>query len=47
VALLLRKNGITRVRPLAGGLEGWRERSFPLQALDLAGIPAATLADAG
>lgn len=46
MALLLRKNGITRVRLLAGGLEAWRERSFPLQSLDLAGTPAATLADA-
>ena len=46
MALLLRKNGITRVRPLAGGLEAWRERNFPLQALDPAGTSAATLADA-
>jgi membrane protein DedA with SNARE-associated domain/rhodanese-related sulfurtransferase len=32
-ALLLKKNGITRVRPLAGGVEAWRERNFPLQKL--------------
>jgi rhodanese-related sulfurtransferase len=30
VALLLRQKGITRVRPLAGGLAGWRERGYPL-----------------
>jgi len=47
VALLLRRNGIIRVRPLAGGLEAWRERNFPLQALDLAGIPAAPVAVPG
>ncbi len=35
MALLLRKNGITRVRPLAGGLEIWRERNFPLESLKL------------
>jgi hypothetical protein len=31
VALLLRRNGITRIRPLAAGLEGWRQRGFPLE----------------
>ena len=30
VALLLVRRGITRVRPLAGGLEAWRSRGFPL-----------------
>jgi membrane protein DedA with SNARE-associated domain/rhodanese-related sulfurtransferase len=35
MALLLRKRGITRIRPLAGGLAGWRGRGFPLQALQL------------
>jgi membrane protein DedA with SNARE-associated domain/rhodanese-related sulfurtransferase len=33
MAILLKKNGITRVRPLAGGVEAWRERNFPLQKL--------------
>lgn len=33
MALLLKKNGITRVRPLAGGVEAWRERNYPLQKL--------------
>jgi 3-mercaptopyruvate sulfurtransferase SseA len=30
VALLLRKNGIKRIRPLQGGLEAWRQRGYPL-----------------
>jgi len=32
VALLLHRRGIVRVRPLLGGLDGWRERQYPLQA---------------
>ena len=32
MALLLRRNGITKVRPLAGGIDAWRERDFPLEA---------------
>ncbi|MGD9853014.1 MAG: VTT domain-containing protein [Nitrospirales bacterium] len=32
MALLLRRSGITKVRPLAGGLAAWRERNFPLEA---------------
>jgi rhodanese-related sulfurtransferase len=30
VALLLRKQGISRIRPLQGGLDAWRERGYPL-----------------
>jgi rhodanese-related sulfurtransferase len=30
LALLLRSKGITRIRPLSGGYEGWRNRGFPL-----------------
>ncbi len=30
LALLLRSKGITRIRPLSGGYEGWRSRGFPL-----------------
>jgi len=30
-ALLLRRHGITRVRPLLGGLERWRDLRYPLQ----------------
>jgi len=32
VALELRKIGITRVRPLEGGYDGWRERGFPVES---------------
>jgi rhodanese-related sulfurtransferase len=35
VALLLRKNGITRIRPLLGGLNAWRERGYPLVTVTL------------
>ena len=31
MALLLHRRGITRVRPLLGGLGGWMEKSYPLQ----------------
>ena len=33
MALLLKKNGISRVRPLVGGVEAWRARNFPLAQL--------------
>ncbi len=33
MALLLKKNGITRVRPLVGGVEAWRARNFPVEDL--------------
>jgi membrane protein DedA with SNARE-associated domain/rhodanese-related sulfurtransferase len=33
MAMKLRNLGITRIRPLAGGLAGWREHGFPLEAL--------------
>jgi rhodanese-related sulfurtransferase len=36
MALLLRRKGIMKVRPLAGGLDAWRERNFPLEAQPLA-----------
>lgn len=36
VALLLRRRGIRRIRPLEGGLAGWRERGYPLQSLSVA-----------
>jgi rhodanese-related sulfurtransferase len=36
VALLLRKNGIRRIRPLQGGLDAWRERGYPLVTVTLA-----------
>jgi len=31
VALLLRRRGIQKVRPLEGGLESWRRLGFPMQ----------------
>jgi membrane protein DedA with SNARE-associated domain/rhodanese-related sulfurtransferase len=34
VAQQLRALGIIRVRPLAGGFRGWRDRGFPIEALD-------------
>jgi rhodanese-related sulfurtransferase len=33
VALLLRKQGITRIRPLQGGLDAWRESGYPLATI--------------
>jgi len=30
VALLLKRRGIKRVRPLEGGLDAWRERGYPI-----------------
>ncbi len=30
LALLLRSKGITQIRPLAEGYEGWRSRGFPM-----------------
>jgi 3-mercaptopyruvate sulfurtransferase SseA len=34
VALILRRRGIERVRPLAGGFYGWRDRGFPVTPMD-------------
>src|SRR5262245_17991309 len=34
-ALLLRKRGLPRARPLAGGLEAWRQRNYPLEPLSI------------
>ena len=36
MALRLQSQGITRIRPLAGGLDGWRKRGFPLQTVTAA-----------
>ena len=33
MALLLKRRGITRVRPLEGGMARWMELGFPVQAL--------------
>jgi membrane protein DedA with SNARE-associated domain/rhodanese-related sulfurtransferase len=32
VALLLHRKGFTRVRPLLGGIDAWREQKYPLEA---------------
>ncbi|HEX2501797.1 MAG TPA: hypothetical protein VHO73_10080 [Methylomirabilota bacterium] len=34
MALLLRKQGVTRIRPLAGGYQAWTARGFPTEAVD-------------
>lgn len=34
LALLLRSKGITKIRPLAEGYEGWRSRGFPMRRLE-------------
>jgi rhodanese-related sulfurtransferase len=44
MALLLRRSGITKVRPLAGGIDAWRERNFPLEAQPAA-APTGLLAE--
>ena len=35
-ALLLRRRGIERIRPLAGGYHGWRDRGYPMTGLTVA-----------
>ncbi len=30
MALLLKKKGVKRIRPLQGGLDAWRKRGYPL-----------------
>jgi rhodanese-related sulfurtransferase len=32
VALVLKRRGVTRVRPLEGGFSAWRERGLPVEA---------------
>jgi 3-mercaptopyruvate sulfurtransferase SseA len=34
VALRLRRYGITRVRPLEGGLHHWQDLQYPIERLD-------------
>src|SRR5439155_26440895 len=31
VALLLQRHGFTRVRPLLGGIDAWREQNYPME----------------
>ena len=37
-ALLLKRHGVQRVRPLVGGLDGWRERGFPIVTAEEIGL---------
>jgi rhodanese-related sulfurtransferase len=39
VALRLKRRGITRVRPLAGGMAEWMARGFPVHALTVPAPP--------
>jgi len=41
VALMLKRRGITRVRPLSGGLAGWKEKGYPLETRAIPKPPAA------
>ena len=41
MALQLKRLGIQRVRPLAGGFEAWKELGFPLSEPELVHIQAA------
>jgi hypothetical protein len=40
VALQLQRQGITRVRPLEGGMAGWMASGFPVHAVPGPVIPA-------
>jgi 3-mercaptopyruvate sulfurtransferase SseA len=40
VALLLRRRGIARVRPLQGGLAAWKARGYPVHDTRGAGAAA-------
>jgi 3-mercaptopyruvate sulfurtransferase SseA len=44
VALILRRRGIERVRPLAGGFHAWRDLGYPVQPLPRAVAVAAAVA---
>jgi rhodanese-related sulfurtransferase len=37
IALLLQRKGFSRVRPLLGGIDAWRERNYPTE-LRAAGV---------
>jgi membrane protein DedA with SNARE-associated domain/rhodanese-related sulfurtransferase len=42
VALALRRKGIKHVRPLAGGLQAWRDRGFPVTS-EVLNLPSAAI----
>jgi rhodanese-related sulfurtransferase len=41
MARLLSTRGITRIRPLAGGFQGWRDRDYPLEPVAVTPGPPA------
>ncbi len=43
MALTIRKMGVTRVRPLLGGFDGWRDNGYPLVAIAEAETPMANV----
>ncbi len=47
MALQLKRRGLTRVRPLEGGLAGWMARNFPVEARPAPVIPALNASRAG
>src|SRR5262249_28302499 len=47
VALLLRRKGITRVRPLLGGIDAWREQNYPMQTFSPAVTTTSGTSSAG
>ena len=46
VALLLQKHGFTRVRPLLGGINAWREQNYPLDTTGSVAVSAIALGSA-
>jgi hypothetical protein len=42
VALLLKKQGITRIRPLQGGLDAWRNLGYQMQIHEVTGAALIT-----
>jgi 3-mercaptopyruvate sulfurtransferase SseA len=45
VALRLKRHGVTRVRPLLGGLTLWMERQFPVERITERSSDAAMLGE--
>lgn len=46
MALLLQRNGFTRVRPLLGGLDAWRDKNYPTEMRALvASLPSVATTD--
>lgn len=45
MALMLKRKGILRVRPLAGGIDGWRDLAYPLElaSVKVEAIPSAEI----